>query len=257
VFARQLGPDALALAVVPRGRTGVELRASVIGRQGDGVDGLHVAFTVAGRRLGASSCGRGCYRALFAPARTPRWVNVAVRGRLARPWHVPLPAAWPPRDATQLLEGAGKTWRALQSLTFRESLGSGTGRVVVSTWHVQAPDRLAYQIDHGWAGVVIGARRWDRAPGAAEWQSSPQTRLRQPVPFWASVTDAHVLGSLTFAGRPAVRASFFDPKSPAWFTVVLDRKTRRTLDSQMVTNAHFMHDMYSAFNSTAPVVPPR
>jgi hypothetical protein len=76
------------------------------------------------------------------------------------------------------------------------------------------------------------------------------------VPFWVSATDAHVLGYLSLGGRQAVRVSFFDPGSPAWFTLVLDRKTFRTLDSHMVTNAHFMHDTYGSFNSTAPIVAP-
>jgi hypothetical protein len=72
-----------------------------------------------------------------------------------------------------------------------------------------------------------------------------------------SVTDAHVLGPVTHDGRPAVRVSFFDPGSPAWFTLVLDRATQRTLDLRMVTNAHFMHDVFRAFDSTPPIVPPR
>jgi hypothetical protein len=103
---------------------------------------------------------------------------------------------------------------------------------------------------------VIGTRRWDRAPGAKRWETSPQTRLHQPVPPWASARDAHVLGEVTYRGRPAVRVSFFDPGSPAWFTLVLDRKTFRTLDLRMVTNAHFMHDVYGSFDSTPAIVPP-
>ena len=66
-----------------------------------------------------------------------------------------------------------------------------------------------------------------------------------------------VLGNVTYAGRPAIRVSFFDPGSPAWFTLVLDRKTFRTLDSHMVTNAHFMHDVYGSFDTTPAIVPPR
>jgi hypothetical protein len=66
-----------------------------------------------------------------------------------------------------------------------------------------------------------------------------------------------VLGDVTYTGRPAVRVSFFDPLSRAWFTLVLERKTSRTLDSHMVTNAHFMHDSYGSFDSTPAIVPPR
>jgi hypothetical protein len=256
VFSRQLGNNALALAVVPQGGTTVRVQASVVGRQGNGVKGLRVAFTVAGHRKRATACAPGCYRATFSAAGAPRAVDVEAPG-LARPWHVDLPAAWPPRDASALVARTGKVWRALHSLTFRETLGSGVGQVVASTWRVQAPDRLAYQVKGGWAGVVIGPRRWDRAPGAKRWEASAQTRLRQPVPFWVQVTDAHVLGDVTYNGRKAVRVSFFDPASLAWFTLVIDRKTLRTLDSHMVTNAHFMHDSYSSFDSTSAIVPPR
>ena len=256
VFGRQLGDDALALAVVPRGKTALLVQASVVGRQGNGLQGLRLAFTVAGHRKVAAACAPGCYRASFSPAAAPRAVDVEAPG-LARPWHVELPAAWPPHSAAFLVARTEKVWRALHSLTFHETLGSGVGQVVASTWRVQAPDRLAYQVQGGWAGVVIGARRWDRAPGATRWQPSAQTPLHQPVPFWVSVTDAHVLGAVTYHGRPAVRVSFFDPGSPAWFTLVIDPKTSRTLDSHMVTNAHFMHDTYESFDTTPAIVPPR
>jgi hypothetical protein len=256
VFARELGSDALALGVTPRPGGAVLVQASVLGRQGNGLAGLRLAFTIAGHTKRAGSCGPGCYRATFTPARAPRSVDVTLPGARRPPWHVQLPVAWPPRDASALVERAGRAWRSLHSLTFRERLASGTGQAVVSTWRVQAPDRLAYVVQGGWSAVVIGGRRWDRGPSARKWTASAQTPLHQPVPFWVSVRDAHVLGNLTFDGRPAVRVSFFDPGSPAWFTLVLDRKTFRTLDSHMVTNAHFMHDAYRAFDSTPPIVPP-
>jgi len=257
VFSRQLGADALALGVVPHPEGKVLVQASLVSRQGEGVRGVRLAFAVGGRAKVATPCGAGCYWAEFSPAGPPRSVDVSVSRRAKEPWHIELPAAWPPPDGTPLLARAERAWRSLHSLSFRERLASGTGHVVVSTWRIQAPDRVAYQVQRGWAGVMIGRRRWDRAPGASRWQPSPQTPVHQPVPFWVSVTDAHVLGNLTFGGRQAVRVSFFDPGSPAWFTVVLDRKTFRTLESHMVTNAHFMHDVYGSFNSTPAIVPPR
>jgi hypothetical protein len=51
--------------------------------------------------------------------------------------------------------------------------------------------------------------------------------------------------------------SFFDPGTPAWFTVSIDRQTSRTLQSMMITTAHFMHDVYGAFNATPAIAPPR
>jgi hypothetical protein len=47
------------------------------------------------------------------------------------------------------------------------------------------------------------------------------------------------------------------PETPAWFTVVLDRQTLRTLDLRMITTAHFMHDVYGPFNQPFRLRPPR
>ena len=141
-------------------------------------------------------------------------------------------------------------------MTFSEMLASGVGISVDSTWRVQKPDRVAYEVKGGWAGVVVGTRRWDRAPGSDHWEPSSQSRLPQPLPAWVGVSAAHVLGNVTYRGRPAVKVSFFDPASPSWFTLTIDRKTFRTLDVWMITNAHFMHDVYRAFNATPAIVPP-
>jgi len=183
-------------------------------------------------------------------------VAVTLSGTRNGSWHVALPGAWPPRPAGSLVARAGRVWRALDSLTFDEQLTSGVGISVSSTWRVERPDRVAYVVKGGWAGIVVGTKRWDRAPGSSRWEASSQSRLPQPLPAWVGVTDAHVLGNVTYHGRRAVKVSFFDPPSRAWFTLVIDRKTFRTLDVWMVTNAHFMRDVYRAFNSTPAIVPP-
>ena len=148
-------------------------------------------------------------------------------------------------------------WRSLHSLTFHEHLASDAVHETTSTWRIEAPDRLAYQVLGGYAGIVVGDRRWDRSPTAKRWVPSAQSRLTQPVPSWVRVTDAHVLGTAIVGGRSAWRISFFDPGTPAWFTVAIDRKTFHTLDSRMTTTAHFMHDVYSSFDTTPAILPPR
>jgi hypothetical protein len=50
--------------------------------------------------------------------------------------------------------------------------------------------------------------------------------------------------------------AFFDPGSPGWFRIVVDRKTYRTLDVRMVAPAHFMHDAYGPFNAPVSIRPP-
>jgi hypothetical protein len=257
VYSRQMGPDALALAVVPR-RGQVLLQASALDSQGQGASRLDVRFAVQGVVKTGTACGAGCYRATLATKGRPRAVEVDVRdGPAPTRWRVALPTVWPPRDASALVARAGRVWRSLRSLSFRERLASGPGQTITSTWRMQAPDRLAYQVQGGWAGVIVGDRRWDRPSSGGRWVPSAQTPVTQPVPFWVSVTDAHVLGTATAQGRPVWRVSFFDPGTPAWFSVALDRATLRTLELQMVTTAHFMSDVYGSFNTTPPIQPPR
>jgi len=257
VFSRQLGSDVLALGVVPQ--TGqLLLQASVIDGQGKGVSGLDVRFAAAGRTADAETCGAGCYRGVLPASAAPSSAVVEIRGgENATRWPVALPATWPPPDATALVLHAGRVWRGLHSLSFHERLASSPRYKTTSTWRIEAPDRVAYTVAGGGAGVVIGTRRWDRTAGKTTWVESQQTRLTQPLPAWGLVSDAHVLGTTTVHGRPAWRISFFDPATPAWFEVEIDKGTLQTLDSRMVTTAHFMHDVYGAFDAPPPIVPPR
>jgi hypothetical protein len=256
VFSRELGSDALALGVVPQhGR--VLAQASVVGPQGNGVSGLAVTFGVQGATKTATACGAGCYRATLAATGRPSSVDVVVRGGATAHWHVALPAVWPPPDGSSLLARAGAVWRSLRSLSFSESLASGPGHVVQSTWQVGAPDRIAYQVKGGWVGIVVGAKRWDKGPGAKHWVSSPQTPLTQPIPGWVKVTDAHVLGSTAVHDRPVWRLSFYDPVTPGWFTVLVDKASLRIYQVRMTATAHFMRDDYGSFNTTPAIQPPR
>ena len=256
VYSRQLGSDALALGVVPR-RTSLLVQVSVVGPQGRGVSGLSVSFVVQGETKSAAACGAGCYRATLATKARPASVDVVLHGAQSANWRVAMPATWPPPDGAALLARARAVWSSLRSLSFSESLASGTGHVALSTWRMQAPDRIAYQVNGGWAGIVVGGTRWDKGPGAKRWISSSQTPLIQPRPGWVKVTDAHVLGSETVRGQPAWRVSFYDPGTPGWFTVLVDKTTLRIYQVRMTATAHFMRDDYSAFNSTPAILPPR
>jgi hypothetical protein len=243
-----MGSEALALGVVPNGGS-VLAQASVLSGQGRGVSGLSVSLN--GKP--AAACGTGCYSATLSGA--PRSVTVHVRSTT---WNVPLPSPWPPRDAKAILDHATATWRSLDSLTFDEHLASDATHSTTSTWRVQSPNRAAYTITGGGAdGIIVGDKRWDRTTPRSKWIESPQLELTQPVPPWTAVQDAHVLGAETFRGHPAWLVSFFDPGTPAWFTAVIERKTYHTLQTQMITTAHFMHDVYGAFNATPPITPPK
>jgi len=255
VYSRRLGSDAFALGVVPR-RASVLVQASVVGPQGRGVSGLSVTFVLQGATKSATACGAGCYRATLITKGRPASVDVALNGAESTHWRVVLPATWPPPDAAALLVRARAVWRSLRSLSFSESLASGPGHVALSRWRVQAPDRIAYLVKGGWAGIVVGDTRWDKGPGAKHWVSSPQTRLTQPIPTWVKATDAHVLGSSTVRGRPAWRVSFYDPGTPGWFTVLVDKTSLRSYQVRMTATAHFMRDDYGSFNTTPAIRPP-
>jgi len=258
VFARAAGSNVLALGVVPR-RGGLLLQASVLDGDGHGVPGLRVVFATGGVHRVGTACGAGCYRATVSPAGRPNAVSLAVTGRRATPttWRVALPAKWPPPAGAAILARAGRAWRSLRSLAYVEHLASDPSHRETSTWRVAAPDRVAYNSIGSGGGIVIGARRWDRATPRGRWIESPQTAvLTQPVPFWAGVSDAHVLGTVTASGRPAWLVSFFDPVTPAWFEATVEKRTGHTLELRMFAAAHFMHDVYGSFNRAPAIVPP-
>ena len=125
----------------------------------------------------------------------------------------------------------------------------------MSAWQAQAPNRLAYQIVKGYSAVIVGKHRWDKPPNG-RWKRSPQQPITQPTPPWTTATNAYVLGATKVRGRPAVKVSFYDPETPGWFTVVLERNTLRTLDLRMITTAHFMHETYGQFDAAPEIRAP-
>ena len=257
VLGSRAGLNALGLSIVPGNRT-TALQASVVGQEGKGVKGLDVTFDVAGASgeksiETATPCGAGCYRATVEVG-APR--NVGVRIGSARPVHFTLPEAWPPPPAAAIVRGAASAWRKLDSVVIHDSLGDG--RIVLKTeWKIVAPDRVQYHIQGGGGdAVIIGSRRWDRRPGTKVWVASPQAPLRQPVPFWQSATNARLLGTVTSGGRPAWKVSFFDPQTPGWFTIVVDKATLHTTEMWMTAPVHFMHEVYGLFNAPISITPP-
>jgi hypothetical protein len=246
----------LALAVTPG--TPLRLQASAVGQTGRGTRGLRVSFAVAGRRADGATCGAGCYEAALAAPPHPQAVVVRVEGRgLDTTWAQRLPATWPAPDATALVEQAGRVWRSLQSLGYVEHLASDPAHAITSVWRIGAPDRVEYQVLGGYAGIVIGNRRWDRAPGGRWIESVESAPLTQPVPTWTSVSNAHLLGGGTVHGQPVSRVSFFDASIPAWFEIAVAKSTARTLDVHMMATAHFMTDAYGQFDHARPIMPPK
>jgi hypothetical protein len=259
VTARPDGSDVLALAVVPHpGR--VSLQVSGVTQNGEGARGLRVSFAVSSKggtgTETATVCGAGCYRATVPLGSRPLVVQV----RVARPgrsttWNVALPVTWPAKDGSAIVARATRAWKALRSLRYTEHLSSDPTHAVESAWQIVAPDRLAYQIQGEGQAVIVGLHRWDRQKGGA-WVMTSALRLHQPVPFWVTATDARVVDETTLRGHAVWRVSFFDPRTPGWFLVAIDKTSYRTLDVRMTAAAHFMHDSYGGFNTSIKIAPP-
>ena len=79
---------------------------------------------------------------------------------------------------------ATRAFRALRSVDYVERLASSTRNRIVSTFTLEAPNRVEYRIHGGSTGIVIGTRRWDRENG--RWTSSASSYLPQPSPIWGT-----------------------------------------------------------------------
>jgi hypothetical protein len=258
VLARGHGDLAVALAAR---RAGPELRltGTVIASDGTGLSGLRVRFVVGAAALPpAKPCGAGCYASTTRAAASVRRVAIALSGRGRSPATVgfALPEHWPV-SAAPLLRGAERVFRSLRGVVYRERLASGPHVTVTSVWRSEAPDRLSYRTTSGDAGVVIGKTRWDLVVGGGWKRSSQNPPLVMPSPPWAAgAYDVTLLGGGRLDGRAVVRFSMFEPTTPAWYTVTLDRRTLRTLNVSMTATAHFMNDHYVAFNQPRQIRPP-
>jgi len=251
VFSRQDGSNILALAVVPGKK--LALQASIVGDQGEGVPNAKVSFDVDGARREAVACGAGCYRATAAAASAPKRVVVMVAHEdgSTTTWPVTIPRQWPPPDASSIVARATRGYKNLRTLVIDDRLASDEKHSVVTRWQIVGPNRLSYQVKNGAAAVIIGNRRWDKVPGR-RWQGSAQTPIEQPTPFWQSWKDARVLSSTPAAWR----VSFFDPETPGWYQLVISKPKMLPLEMRMDATAHFMHDVYSGFNTPITITPP-
>jgi copper transport protein len=246
VLAGESGDRAVGLAILPGGR----LRATVLGPDDKGVDGLSVGFRGGGRTLGSTSCGPGCYEAQGRiPARrvTVELPSGAVAFRI--------PAQTKP--ASELVAKARRAYASLRSLVIHERLASSPRNKIATTWRIVAPDRLTYLTSAGSRAVVLGRWRWD-SDGKQPFVRSPQVPpLELPGSQWGPRwVDARALGWTTVGGRRVRVVSFFDPRLPGWFELAMDPSTDRPLELKMTAAAHFMHHRYTDFNRPMRILPP-
>ncbi len=249
---------AVGLALTPALRSRVAARVTVLSPAGT-LTGARATLMARGTASALTSCGAGCFSGSFSgpPA------QLAVR--ITRPHKRPAvarfraPANWPAPSAGSIVRRAAAAWGRLRTLQIVSQLASSRTTKSTTLWTLQAPNRLSYrELGNGPEGVIIGGTRWDRDDPQSAWSRTPQQPIRQPAPPWpASFRSAHVLDQSTYAGRPVWVVSFFDPATPSWYTIMVDKSSSRTLSMDMTANAHFMHERYRRFDAPVTIRPPR
>jgi hypothetical protein len=253
VLAREAGSDALGLAIVP-GSAESLVRVSVLGADGSPAAGLDVSLTAGGKTTALPACAAGCYQANVATDALSGTVSVAFGGVR---YGFSLPATLVLPSGTAKVAHAGVVWRGLKTLVWHERLAASPTEVLNTVYKAVAPNELAYTISNRSSAIIIGLRRWDQPTPNAPWARSIQNPpVQQPVPFWATVSDAHVIGSSSVGGRPAWEITFFDPVTPAWFDAKIDKQNGHTLRLGMTAVAHFMRHVYGPFNAPFQLQPP-
>jgi hypothetical protein len=259
VLAKEDGGLAVGLAAAPRqGR--LLMVATVFGPGGGGAAKLHTRIAIttpAGRRMTAeaTACTAGCYEAVFDTGAIPKRASVTFNG------HARVDFTFPPHppsaSALRLVRDAEAEYRRLRSVVTHERLASDLTHVVYTTYHAVAPDKLRFDVRGEDDTIIIGNRRWDRAPGG-KWQASPQEPIKPIAPYWTPlVQDATILGTATVNDRPCWVIAFADPQTPGFFTIYVDKSTHRTLELAMTAAAHFMHHSYGPFNEPLEIQPPK
>jgi hypothetical protein len=150
---------------------------------------------------------------------------------------------------------ATHVYKSLRTFVVHDELGDGR-ESVTTMFRIVSPDSLSYDVKGGGRAIIIGSRRWDMPAGSTTWTEQPQSPITQPTPFWIHAIDARLLGTARVHGRPAWKVSFYDPVTPAWFTLLIDKVSLHTLDMRMTAHSHFMHDTYWAFDAPLRISPP-
>ena len=238
VLAQRDGTLAAALAV----RASGEATATFIGNDDKSVD--VGAVTIDGHST--ASCGVGCYS------------GTVTSGTLVTVAHGSSKLSFDfgaPRAAAQLVKRVTRAYRDARSVVYDQHIATSLASPVQTRWVEVAPDSFSYDITGGASAVVIGTKRWDRLPGAP-WKRSTTVITAGPTPLWTygPITNAYLLrqGPRTFV------ASFLGANLtyPAWFTIVVDRRTLHVVKLQMTAAAHFMHVRYVSWNGSTSIRPP-
>jgi copper transport protein len=254
-------PDQLAVA----SHLGPNIAAFWLRREGETVDGSVRLLDLSEQPVDASvdvpggtaeECGIGCWRLHDVPTRRELSVSVEAGERQGE---ISVPALFSrARDGTarQVLERAQAAMRALRSARLSERVTSGLGQTVQTAFRFAAPDRMAYRSDSGSRVVAIGKTSYVSSNGGP-FERGPfgagSFRFAETFRWTVYGRSVRWLG----ASRRYVRLALFDPGTPVWYRLTIDRATERVIREQMVASGHFMERRYFAFNRPVRIVPPR
>jgi hypothetical protein len=235
--AQRKGRMLAGLAVDPAERIQV---AVVEGEQP--VPQSDLMFTVDGRRVTPTSCGRACWE---LDVQRPR--ELIVDGpetvRFALPTELPPSGAAAYAALTRSMNGL-KTYR------YDEQLTAGVGGGLDSTIEAQAPDRMRFRTTRGSRAIIVGESRWDFRNG--RWERTPFPGLQLPSYMWDGARNARLVGR---SGNRRVVSVFDREPVPAWFRLTVDAQNR-VLEAEMLSPSHFMHQRFRDFDAPFTIAPP-
>jgi copper transport protein len=253
VTAAPVGTYAVGVSL-SQASDGVRADATVLGIDGP-ASGLDVTIAVNGKAQKGEDCGDGCY-SVVAPVQQPSSLMVQV-GREKATFRTP--ELWPAPSAGTAVTAATRYFQTLHSVTIDSTLASSPTNATKTIYKMAAPNKLfGIEPTNGAAEIIIGARRWDRDSATSKWEASPAVPVRQPSTPWPpGFRYAHYAGDETVKGTTLSVVTFYDPLTPAWFTIHLDPNTGRTYAMDMIATAHFMREDYRNFDKPLAIVPPK
>ena len=220
---------------------------------------LQATLRVGTQAFPLTTCGPACRQAPV-PLQGGEVVTVTVAGPDGGTATFQLPPL-PAPDATSVLASMSTTMHKLATYRSEESLSSGQGPGVTSTYLFQAPDRLEQSGSNGSRMLLIGGTRYlSNGPGQP-WDvqvgGPPPVVPSYTWDFFKPFVDAKVIGQASVDGVPTQIVSFFGSSdgSPAWFQLWIDAQGV-VRQAAMRAQGHVMDDTYSGFDTPTDIVAP-
>lgn len=265
-LAEASGPFVVALTVLPPRPGPVEFRVHVIGLEaGDGVGDVRLQSSGpggAGNEVALGGCGTGCFRVRGRIGAAGPWSFRVTAASTRSPIEVAFAVELPTPDGTPVLRRALADLDRLRSVAMEEELrGSRDGPTITARYRFSAPAAFEFAVGDR-SQIVIGDRSYERPRPEATWTAKawPGRPFQWPGAYyrsvWARPAAVRVLGTEELEGQPMTVIAFVRPNLPAWIRLWVGVGDGLVHREQMRAEGHLMDRTYSAFDTSAPVVPP-